>query len=381
MSIEIEVEGANINEAVANIAAEWGGDYEVVAEDAKEAIKADKSETRAAKAEAKAAKAEAEAVVEEKPETPPEPVVEDDEIEAKAKKIVKEEATKVEEKEDPKDKHDEDLKHRLRIIEEREIKLRQRETLAKEKITSHAKQLEAMLAKMEEQRTAFEQEQQAKRGAYTEDPLKLLEEHGISFEALAVANLKRQGLPVPQSLQEAVRAEEPSRHARAVKDEIASVIEAKINPLIEKITFKEQQERAAAETAQQQQALENIYRAANYVNKYSQQFPLLSSLHSDPQDLGELMLEVRRQVLAQKGTDIDMHQVASYLENEYAQKLQPAMQKLRGGNNEGQAPLVREEKKRTPTLTNETAADKLTVPAGLSPDEEYALIWKQLGVE
>lgn len=93
------------------------------------------------------------------------------------------------------------------------------------------------------------------------------------------------------------------------------------------------------------------------------------------------MLEVRRQVLAQKGADIDMHQVATYLENEYAQKLQPAMQKLRGGNNEGQAPLVREEKKRTPTLTNETAADKLTVPAGLSPDEEYALIWKQLGVE
>lgn len=376
------------NEQVNQIVSAWGGDYLPAEENPPEAegmpdpvvepqvapTKADTKTQAIVDATEKAL-----AGAEKPPETTDEPKVEDeakvdpDPNKAEADPAKQEVAAK------PEPKEDSDLARRLALIDSREAQFRNKERETKAAIEAQVQKLENLYAEIEKREASQKAAEKARRDAYNADPMKVLADNGLSFEAIAAANLKAKGLPIPEDLRQLV-AQDAMKPAR-LKDELGEMIDARLGKILEKLDSRDQQVVQSQQQQQQQLVVQDMRRAVDFVAKNTDAYPFLSTFLGDPENLANQMLSAREEIFQTTGNMGDIGTAARYVEKRYADQFHPVFGRVKptgqpSASSDTTSSAERKGASETRTLSNEAGADRVT-NAPVDMDEEYERLWKQ----
>lgn len=366
------------HETIDTITGAWGGDYLPAADNPEvpEVVLGLKAEVAAPAAE------DAPKSVDEAAQ------VGDDLDAAEVDSVTKEPEKEPEKPAEPEEKIDKETRRRLLMIERREQQFRAKEREAKAALESQIQKLEAGYAKLKEMDDRVKGGEVSRKAEYQADPIKLLQDYGLSFAAVAAANLRHHNMPVPPELAAQVeRANPPAKAPSLSKDDIAAVVDQKVNQILEKLEAKE---RAAAEREQQQAVqfeTRNRALAVQHVEENPERYPFLSTFASDPDDLAEQMLAARDELFRTTGRPGNIADAAKYIEDRIAGRFHPVLEKLsRSGRKPGQSPQQQNDsgtqsprvqpKETSSTLSNESGADRVShTPSSM--EEEYEALWER----
>lgn len=355
------------NDEVNAVVQEWGGDYLPADENPEVnevtiAIPDEESVEKVAKSttptgEEEAAEGEADA---DKPK-------EEEKVEEPAAEEVK-----VEEPEP-----DAETRKRLLMIERREAKFLAKERETKGAIESQIAKLERVYEDLEQREAALTKISEDRKAQYQQDPLKLLSDHGVSFAALAAANLRHNGLPVPRELEEQIaKLPKPEPKPALSVDEIAEVVDAKVSKILERLEQREQQSEQQRMAAIEHQ---DRARAFQFVETHADSYPFLAAFTTDPEDVAEQMIAARDTIYRATGRYGTIADAANYIESRLAERFQPILERQarpKGQPNVGsgsQRPSV--EDRGAVTLSQDSGTQKVSsTPQNM--EEAYEAAWQ-----
>jgi len=280
---------------------------------------------------------------------------------------------------------DADTKRRLAIIERRESQFRQREKETKAAIEVQVKRLEELYGEFEKREAENTAAKRAARESAKREPLKMLQEYGLTFEELAIANLKSKNLPVPQELERLAyqaAAADPLK-PQVLKEELGDMIDQRLNKILERMDSRENQSKQAYVHQQQALVMKDMERAVGHVSKNADAYPFLSTYLHDPDYLAQQMLNARDELFHATGRDSDIGTVAKYIENRYSEQFHPAIERVlrkkpigQPQQASGNQPSPADRKSGDRTLSNEAGSSKVS-SAPVDMDEAYEMAWRQ----
>jgi len=354
------------NDEVNAVVQEWGGDYLPADENPEVsevtiAIPDEETVEKAAKATAVPGEEEEAAASTEEAEAEPEK----EKVEEPAAEEVKE------------PEPDAETRKRLLMIERREAKFLAKERETKGAIESQIAKLERVYEDLEKREAALTKVDGERKSQYQRDPLKLLSDHGVSFAALAAANLRHNGLPVPRELEEQI-AKAPQQEVKPALsvDEIAEVVDAKVSKILERLEQREQQAEQSRMAAVEHQ---DKVRAVQFVDSHADAYPFLAAFTTDPEDVAEQMIAARDTIYRATGRYGTIADAANYIESRLAERFQPILERQarpKGQPNVGsgsQRPSV--EDRGAVTLSNDSGTQKVSsTPQNM--EEAYEAAWQ-----